>query len=82
MFGDKIKTHLQTELKGIHDAGLHKAERIIITPQSTAIRVSSGDEVLNFCANNYLGLANDPRLVQAACSRRCWARKMPSSATA
>ena len=66
MFGDKIKTYLQNELKGIHDAGLHKAERIIVTPQSTAIKVSSGDEVLNFCANNYLGLANDPRLVRAA----------------
>ncbi len=65
MFGDKIKTHLQNELKAIHEAGLHKAERIILTPQSTAIGVGSG-EVLNFCANNYLGLANDPRLVRAA----------------
>ncbi len=66
MFGDKIKTHLQGELKDIHEAGLHKAERIIVTPQATAIKVDTGAEVLNFCANNYLGLANDPRLVQAA----------------
>ncbi len=65
MYGDKIKSHLQNELKGIDEAGTHKAERVILTPQSTSIGVGSG-EVLNFCANNYLGLANDPRLVQAA----------------
>ena len=65
MYGDKIRSHLQNELKGIDEAGTFKAERIILTPQSTAIGVGSGD-VLNFCANNYLGLANDPRLVQAA----------------
>jgi len=65
MYGDKIKTHLQNELKGIDEAGTFKAERIILTPQSTTIGVDSG-EVLNFCANNYLGLANNPKLVQAA----------------
>jgi len=65
MYGDKIKTHLQNELKGIDEAGTFKAERIILTPQSTTIGVGSG-EVLNFCANNYLGLANNPKLVQAA----------------
>ena len=59
MYGDKIKSHLQNELKGIDEAGTHKAERVILTPQSTSISVGSG-EVLNFCANNYLGLANDP----------------------
>jgi glycine C-acetyltransferase len=66
MYGDKIKAHLQSELDGIQEAGTWKAERIIVTPQASSIRVASGAEVLNFCANNYLGLANNPRLVQAA----------------
>jgi glycine C-acetyltransferase len=66
MYSDKIKTHLQSELTGIQEAGTWKAERIIVTPQATAIKVASGDEVLNFCANNYLGLANNETLVQAA----------------
>ena len=64
MYG-KIKDHLANELAGIHEAGLYKAERIILTPQSCAIGVEQG-EVINFCANNYLGLADSPRLVQAA----------------
>ncbi len=66
MYSDKVKSHFQSELDGIREAGTWKAERIIVTPQSAAIKVDSGEEVLNFCANNYLGLANDPRLVQAA----------------
>jgi glycine C-acetyltransferase len=65
MFNAKIKGQLTDDLNGIREAGTFKAERIILTPQSTAIGVGSG-EVINFCANNYLGLANDPRLVQAA----------------
>ena len=65
MFNDKIKGQLTDDLAGIREAGLYKAERIILTPQSTAIGVGDGT-VINFCANNYLGLANDPRLVQAA----------------
>ena len=65
MYG-KIKEHLQQELKGIRDAGLYKEERIIVTPQDAKIKVESGQEVLNFCANNYLGLSNHPSLIQAA----------------
>lgn len=65
MYG-KIKEHLQQEIKSIRDAGLYKEERIIVTPQSAVIKVDSGQEVLNFCANNYLGLSNHPALIQAA----------------
>jgi glycine C-acetyltransferase len=65
MYG-KIKEHLQQELKAIREAGLYKEERIIVTPQSAVIKVQSGQEVLNFCANNYLGLSNHPALIQAA----------------
>ena len=57
---------LQAELQSIEEAGLYKNERIIISPQGTAIRVSDGKEVLNFCANNYLGLSNSPKLREAA----------------
>jgi glycine C-acetyltransferase len=57
---------LAGELDGIRAAGTWKGERILTSPQSAAIRVQDGREVLNFCANNYLGLADDPRLVQAA----------------
>ena len=65
MYG-KFQQFLQEELKGIRDAGLYKDERVIITPQSADIKVNVGQEVLNFCANNYLGLANSPRLIAAA----------------
>ncbi len=65
MYG-KIKEHLQKELKEIREAGLYKEERIIVTPQDAKIRVQSGQEVLNFCANNYLGLSNHPELIRAA----------------
>lgn len=65
MYG-KIKEHLRTELEAIENAGLYKKERIITSPQQANIKVSTGQEVLNFCANNYLGLSNHPRLVQAA----------------
>lgn len=61
-----FKTHLQTELSGIEQAGLYKKERIIISPQGAVIRVADGMEVLNFCANNYLGLSNNPDLKEAA----------------
>ena len=64
MYG-KFQEHLQQELKGIKEAGLYKEERLIEGPQQAAIQVK-GKEVLNFCANNYLGLANNPRLIQAA----------------
>jgi glycine C-acetyltransferase len=65
MYG-KIKDHLATELKNIEEAGLFKSERIIVTPQGAVINLNTGQEVLNFCANNYLGLSNHPRLVKAA----------------
>ncbi len=65
MYG-KIKEHLQSELKGIQEAGLYKNERIITSPQQAEITLDSGQEVLNFCANNYLGLSNHPELVRAA----------------
>ena len=64
MYG-KIKEHLQNELKDIKEAGLYKEERLIEGPQQAAIQVK-GKEVLNFCANNYLGLSNNPRLIKAA----------------
>ena len=61
-----FKKHLQTELTAIEQDGLYKNERVIISPQGTRIRVTDGKEVLNFCANNYLGLSNNPSLIEAA----------------
>ncbi|MDR1951444.1 MAG: glycine C-acetyltransferase [Bacteroidales bacterium] len=58
--------HLQNELAAIEAAGLYKKERIIVTPQTAEIQVLGGKEVLNFCANNYLGLSNNPKLIEAA----------------
>ncbi len=63
---DNVRQRLQTTLDEIEAAGLSKPERVIVTPQGAAIAVKNGKEVLNFCANNYLGLANDPRIVAAA----------------
>ena len=65
MYG-KLKNQLLEELKSIKESGLYKNERTIVTPQGVDIRVSSGDEVINFCANNYLGLSSHPRVIQAA----------------
>ena len=62
----KFQDFLQKEITGIKEAGLYKNERIIVSPQSAEIKVNSGAEVLNFCANNYLGLSNNPKLIQAA----------------
>ncbi|WP_101690392.1 glycine C-acetyltransferase [Dysgonomonas massiliensis] len=61
-----FQQYLKKELNDIHTAGLYKDERIIISPQSASIRVSSGQEVLNFCANNYLGLSDNKELIEAA----------------
>ena len=61
-----FKSFLQSELQGIENAGLYKNERIIVSPQGAAIRVSDGKEVLNFCANSYLGLSNNQQLKDAA----------------
>ena len=65
MYGN-AKGQLEQELQSIKDAGLYKVERVIVSPQAAEIRVQSGQEVLNFCANNYLGLADDPILIAAA----------------
>ena len=65
MYGS-FRKHIQSELESIEEAGLYKKERIITTPQGAAISVSAGKEVINFCANNYLGLSADPLLIQAA----------------
>ncbi|RUA07472.1 MAG: glycine C-acetyltransferase [Flavobacteriia bacterium] len=65
MYG-KIKEHLQNELSSIKDAGLYKKERIITSSQDAVIKISTGEEVINFCANNYLGLSNNPEVIQAA----------------
>ena len=61
-----FQSFLTTELASIEAAGLYKKERVITTAQQAAIKVNSGQEVLNFCANNYLGLSNSPVLIEAA----------------
>jgi glycine C-acetyltransferase len=65
MYGT-VKDHLNTVLDEIRDAGLYKSERIIESPQEARIKVSDGREVLNMCANNYLGLSDHPDIVEAA----------------
>lgn len=62
----KLKDQLHTELNQIKKEGLYKNERIITTPQGAVIKTTSGDEVINFCANNYLGLSSHPRVIEAA----------------
>jgi len=65
MYG-KIKDHLQNELEKIREAGLFKSERIITSSQDAEISLETGKKVLNFCANNYLGLSNHPELIRSA----------------
>ena len=65
MYGN-IKNQLAQELQEIKDAGLYKSERIITSSQDAVIKISTGEEVINFCANNYLGLSNHPEIIQAA----------------
>jgi glycine C-acetyltransferase len=63
---ETLKPILETELANIKNAGLYKEERIITTPQGADIKVQGGKEVINFCANNYLGLSSHPRVIEAA----------------
>ena len=65
MYG-AIKEHFQNEIEEIKDNGLFKRERIITTPQDAVIKINTGQEVINFCANNYLGLSSHPEVIQAA----------------
>jgi len=65
MYGN-IKNDLKKEIDSIRESGLYKEERIITTPQGAVIRVKTGEEVLNFCANNYLGLSSHPKVIEAA----------------
>jgi glycine C-acetyltransferase len=65
MYG-KIKDTLNKEIQELKDAGLYKTERIITSAQDAEIKISTGEEVINFCANNYLGLSNHPEVIQAA----------------
>ena len=63
---DKFQKHISQQIEEIKASGTYKNERILVSPQYSKIRVNTGKEVLNFCANNYLGLANNPKLVDAA----------------
>ena len=65
MYGE-IKNYLQKELEEIKEAGLYKAERVIVSPQAAEIDVEGGKHVINMCANNYLGLASHPDVIEAA----------------
>jgi glycine C-acetyltransferase len=65
MYG-KLKSVLRKEIEQIKEDGLYKEERVITTPQGAVIKTTKGDEVINFCSNNYLGLSSDPRVVKAA----------------
>lgn len=66
MYSSELKKHLQEEISAIKDDGLYKKERIITTPQDAEITLDTGEKVINFCANNYLGLSSHPDVVQAA----------------
>lgn len=66
MYSSSLQKHLQQEIEEIKDSGLFKKERIITTPQDAVIKINTGQEVINFCANNYLGLSSHPEVIQAA----------------
>ena len=61
-----LQSKLQNEIAGIKEAGLYKEERVITTPQSADIKIAGGQEVINFCANNYLGLSSHPKVIEAS----------------
>ena len=63
---ETLKPRLQDEIDSIKNAGLYKEERIIASPQGAVIKTNDGKEVINFCANNYLGLSSHPRVIEAA----------------
>ena len=63
---DSLQAKLTQELSEIKEAGLFKNERVITTPQGANIQTNKGDDVINFCANNYLGLSSHPKVIQAA----------------
>lgn len=65
MYGN-LEQQLKDELKQIHEAGLYKKERIIVSPQGADIKLNGGKEVVNFCSNNYLGLSSHPRIIESA----------------
>ena len=65
MYG-KLQQDLQSQLESITKQGLYKSERVIASPQAPHLRLTDGRELLNFCANNYLGLSNHPVIIQAA----------------
>ncbi len=66
IYGPKLTEHLKKQLSEIQAQGLYKVEREIASSQSSHIRLANGKEVINFCANNYLGLANNPLLIESA----------------
>src|SRR5664279_150384 len=66
MLDQRLADHLRSTLDGIERAGLHKRERILTTPQRARIALTTGQPVLNLCANNYLGLADHPEVISAA----------------
>ena len=66
MYNTDFQQHLANELTAINNAGLFKRERIIVSPQGADIKVNTGAEVVNFCANNYLGLSSNPKVIAAA----------------
>ena len=61
-----VQSALQAEIQGIRDAGLYKQERVITTPQGPVIDTTAQHDLLNFCANNYLGLSSHPEVIEAA----------------
>ena len=61
-----MKQHLRNQLGEIREAGLYKDERVLTSPQQGRVAVAEGESVLNLCANNYLGLADDPRMIESA----------------